>query len=147
MKGLRIRNRLSELIAPISQLVTDYFWVLDNVMFVHQSAGGSLFDERKYSESILQESQPLVLIDKDSLLEFAEFIQGDWDSIYGLRGPVDLAGFAGLGCGTLPGAVEIYFSCVDAAYWEVFARDEELLRLMKWRFPDAEECSLGEKQY
>jgi hypothetical protein len=37
------------------------------------------------------------------------------------------------------------FSCTDAAYWEVYAKDEATLCLVKEVFPDAEECSLGEK--
>jgi hypothetical protein len=61
--------------------------------------------------------------------------------------PIDLATFKGFGDGNLPEDVEVYFSCTDAAYWEVYAKDEATLCLVKEVFPDAEECSLGEKRY
>ena len=147
MKGLRIRTRLYELMAPISQRISGYYWVLEGVTFVHRGASGRLFDERSYGASILQQSQSLVLLDRGSLPGLAEFIPGDWDSMYGLRERVELAAFRGYSSGAEPESVEVYFSCVDAAFWEVFARDEDLLLLLKRAFPEAEECLLSERQY
>jgi hypothetical protein len=146
MKGLRIRDKFSALLAPIAQHVSEYFWALDAVTFAHQGAGGRLFDERKYNDAILQWGRPLVLMDKHSLLDFAEFIQGDWDAIYGLSEPVELAALRDCSYDSLPEAIEVFFPCTDTAYWEVYARDEELLRLMKRAYPEAGECSLEEKR-
>jgi hypothetical protein len=41
-----------------------------------------------------------VLIDRNTLPELAEFIQGDWDSIYGLGEQIELAAFRGYSPGT-----------------------------------------------
>lgn len=147
MHGLRVRTSFANLIAPIARLVQRYYWVLEDVMFVHQSAAGRIFDEIEYDEATLQERNQLRLMDKKFLSKAAEFVQGDWDSIYGLTEPIDLATFKGFGEGNLPEDVEVYFSCTDAAYWELYAKDEATLCLVKEAFPDAEECLLSEKQY
>jgi hypothetical protein len=148
MHGLRVRCSFADLITPIAHLVAErYYWVLENVLFVHQSAAGRIFDEIEYDEATLQESNQLRLMDKKFFPKAAEFVQGDWDSIYGLMEPIDLATFKGFGEGNLPEDVEIYFSCTDAAYWEVYAKDEATLCLVNEVFPAAEECSLGEKRY
>ena len=147
MKGLRIRTRFYELMAVISHRVSGYYWVLEDVTFVHHGASGRLFDERRYRESVLQQSQSLVLLDSESLTGLAEFILGDWDSIYGLRERVELAAFSGYSSGVAPETVEVYLSCTDAAFWEVFARSEDLLLVLKRAFPEAEECLLSDRQY
>lgn len=147
MKGLRIRTRFDELMAHISHRVSGYYWVLEGVTFVHRGASGRLFDERRYRGSVLQQTPSLVLLDRGSLPVLAEFILGDWDEIYGLRERVELAAFRGYSSGAIPEGVEVYLSCTDAAFWEVFARDEDLLLRLKRAFPEAEECVLSERQY
>lgn len=148
MRGLRVRDKnFALLVAPIAHLLVEYYWVLDDVTFARESAAGRLFDEDRYGRAVLQEAGGFKLVGKDFLSEFAEFLLGDWDSIYGLKRRVDVAGFAGFSNGTLPDVVGVFFSCVDAAYWEAYAEDEEILRLVARAFPDAEPCSLSAKLY
>jgi hypothetical protein len=65
MQGLRVRSSFADLITPIAHLVAErYYWVLENVLFVHQSAAGRMFDEIEYDEATLQQSNQLRLMDK-----------------------------------------------------------------------------------
>jgi hypothetical protein len=47
----------------------------------------------------------------------------------------------------VPPQCEIFICCIDAAYWEVYARDETLLERLKERFPEALPRDLADKAY
>ncbi len=166
MRGLRIKGKnrsgtegrdhssinydFDELFAPISHLFLNYYWILDDVNFNYKASLDEYFcDDNNYDKLFLAEKEFHVRLSaKGFLNSYSKYIQGDWDDIIGIN---NLDYFSKYGsCGKwvfVEQYADIYFSCIDAAYWEIYLRDFELLENIKAIFPCSVECELKDKQY
>jgi hypothetical protein len=119
--------------------------------------GKALTDEqfeevhKEYEHFLLEELERvgnsirhLKLFDCGFLPRFRDYLSGDWTSFYLLSTRIPLA-FIQPWSNQVPPECEIFISCVDAAYWEVYARDTSLLTRIKEYFPDTEGCKLQDK--
>jgi hypothetical protein len=86
----------------------------------------------------------LKLFDRGFLLRFRNYLWGDWTDFYLLSTRIPLSAIQPWG-NQVPPECQIFISCVDAAYWEVFARDTSLLARIKEHFPDAVPFELENK--
>jgi len=159
-----IDYHFDELISPISHLITDYHWLLNQVIFNHVAYDGDTFDdyENKYDKIIIQteETFHIELTAKGFLNKYAKFIQGDWDAIYGLRNPINIKDLIkykrilwwnrkilNIDKTFIENNSEIYFSCVDAAYWEIYSKNEEILNIFAEKFPNHQRINLNNNKY
>lgn len=166
MNGLRIRSskpwrdddaawsleyRFDDLFRSIEPLRDDLFWVLDTDFLHSKGPSAEVFDEvadRDLLELVLfhDESNDWNLVARPPFLRrFSPFFPNDWLDIAGTVGCPSGPGVPALSKAWVEAEAEIYFSCIDGAYWEVYARDEEILKRVARAFPQAESCLLSAK--
>lgn len=151
-----IREIVDCLAAEISEL---YCAVHQDFLIYHSSDGKVLSDaegERLDGECerfLIEEQErngaeirELKLFGPGFLLRFRNYLSGDWNRFYLLSEKVPL-GEIQLGNNQVLPQCEIFICCVDAAYWEVCARDAALLERLKKRFPEAVPSDLADKTY
>jgi hypothetical protein len=99
--------------------------------------------DEQYSRFLLEELEnngrirlDLKLFDRGFLLAFRNFPMGDWTRFYLLEQRIPLIGIEPWK-NELPPACTLLIACVDALYWEVYARDPTLLSQLRKRFPSA----------
>lgn len=152
-----------EVMTPIQEIVADYHWILDGTgTFHHRSpTSGRIFTDfdDHYEQLIIQETDFFRLTKRGYLTEYAEFVLGDWDTIYGVEHPVDLTSFetrelpflssrsAHIPDEFIHAQVRVIFDCVDAAFWAVFSQNRELLRRIEKKFPSSEAITWEEKYW
>lgn len=157
MKGLIVKGapyEFEDLIAPVADLLSEYYWLIEAVYFRRTAPDGTTFDdyENRYEELILQTGSryDLSLTKRGFIVEYAKLIQGDWDHICGLNEPMDISGLSidlGYDKDFIERHAEVYFRCIDAAFWIAYAKDARLLQRIKERFPLSEDCSLADEHY
>ncbi len=100
-----------------------------------------LIEEQERNGAELRE---LKLFGPGFLLRFRDYLYGDWNRFYLLSETVPL-GEIQLWSNHVPPQCEIFICCIDAAYWEVYARDAAVLERLKERFPEAVPRDLADK--
>jgi hypothetical protein len=169
IKGLRIRGKgypkkshyridynFPELISPVSDLIANYYWIIEDPIFIQELPNGDKFDDlqEKYSEIVLQDfpadSPPhFMLCIRGFLNKYGKFILPDNQRIFGLREKIDLSDALNsvklnVKKSFISQNVEVFFSCNDAAYWEVYSIHSEILQRVKDKFPSSEEITLND---
>jgi hypothetical protein len=86
----------------------------------------------------------LKLFERGFLPRFRDYLYGDWTDLYLLPTAIPLAAVQPWS-NDVPPACQIFISCVDGAYWEIYARDTLPLARIRKQFPDAEPCKLENK--
>ncbi|MBN1903958.1 MAG: hypothetical protein JW927_02570 [Deltaproteobacteria bacterium] len=137
----RIDYGFHELIEPVRDGIKDYYWILDNQDFKYFSDY-----ENKYDELIIEESQLTRLTRKGFIPDYAKYIIQEWGQIYGIKDKLSIATI-NLNKDFIKKTVDIYFSCIDGAYWEVYARNAEIIEKIRKEFPFSKSIALGEKKY
>jgi len=99
-----------------------------------------------YSKLLLEKSQErdLRLFSPGFLLRFRDHIYGDWTDICLLTSRIPLSEISP-DRSEVPHECEVFISCIDAAYWEVFARHKSILDRIGEEFPKAVPCKLQNK--
>jgi hypothetical protein len=125
-----------EIIYPIAHLITGLYWILDNVIVWHTASDGSTFDDfqYRYDELIISERNHLRITEPDFILRYAKFIRGDWDNLIGLRSLQDANDAFTVMQEFIESKAVVYFRCIDAVYWEVYAPDPKLLLTLQQSF-------------
>ena len=144
-----IRNVVDALEPELSQL---YCVVHGDFLEYSSLNGKALSDEEdnklddEYSRHLLAEhdSQELKLFDRGVLLRFRNYLCGDWTSFCLLSAKVALQTIEPW-TNKIPAECEIFISCVDEGYWEVYARDDSLLLRLTERFSNCSPCNLEDK--
>jgi hypothetical protein len=90
------------------------------------------------------EVRDLKLFERGFLEKFRDYLYGDWTRLYLLTAKIPLSTIQ-LWNSKLPTECEILICCIDAAYWEVFARSPALLVRLKGTFAEAVPCLLEDK--
>lgn len=83
----KIDYSFEELLEPIKADLGNYYWILQDVSFKHQTADSTLFDEEKYQSMILKDyrdERDLILYQPQVINHFAKFIVNDWTNIYAI---------------------------------------------------------------
>jgi hypothetical protein len=86
----------------------------------------------------------LTLFAPGFLERFRDYLYGDWTNFYLFATEVPLT-IVEPWTNSLPTECEIFLSCVDAAYWEVFASDPSFLARIEDRYPNAMPCKLSDR--
>ena len=89
--------------------------------------------------------QDLKLFERGFLTKFRDYLYGDWTDFYLLAKRIPLT-LLQPWSSQLPPECQILISCIDQAYWEVYARDTSVLARIKEQFPRAEPCRLENKR-
>lgn len=154
MQGIRFKEKLQleEIITPISDLINGFYWILNSVEFKNQASDGTYFIdwEKNYDKLVVEQldSQFIRLVVPGFFPKYAKYVIGDWDMIVGVKDRISLKGLIkGIQNNWIEENGEIYLSCVDAAYWEIYGKNQELLMKIKKEFPNSIECFLDEKKY
>jgi hypothetical protein len=126
-----------EIVNPIAHLITGLYWILDGLSLLHTASDGSTFDDNiqnRFDELIISERNHLIITEQDFILRYAKFILGDWDDLVGLRSLQDVNDTFTLTQEFIESKAVVYFRCIDAAYWEVYASDPKLLLTLQQSF-------------
>jgi len=144
----RIDYRFEELVFPITDLISDLYWVLADVVFNHVAVDGRTLDIRELDRDTLFIREPgdLRSANRGFLPKYAGFISGDWDDIYGLHQQIDFSESNLINRRFIEENVVVFFSCIDGAFWEVYSQDPDVLKCLQRKFPFNETCSLAEKK-
>ncbi|MEZ0263278.1 MAG: hypothetical protein ACAI43_01015 [Phycisphaerae bacterium] len=136
-------HRLARIIGPVGGRLRDYWWAVEGVTW--KVPIGWLFADApprpgsrrwKYEQSLVTRDGVTVAARPGFLPEFADVVSVDWSALYGVAAdptgdPHLLADLDGLGWfappAAFPPAVGVAIRSVDCAYWELFARDAELV--------------------
>jgi hypothetical protein len=134
-----------ELIKPIKGNIANLYWLLsNNVIFNHISVkSGKIFTEydNNYDELIIGESRYYKLACKDFIVKYAEFISPDYDEIFGFE-EYPVIPKNEITTEVIEKKVKIYFRCTDAAFWEIFSNNTEIIEGIKMEFPKSWKCTL-----
>jgi len=133
-----------EIVNPIAHLITGLYWILEDVIVWHTASDGSTFDDfqYRYDELIIFERNHLKIAESDFILRYAKFIDRDWDNLVGLRSLQDANDTLRLTREFIESKAVVYFKCIDAVYWEVYAPDPKLLLILQESFDFWEPCNL-----
>lgn len=102
--------------------------------------------DRRYGGFFVEEGEQRLKFYKPGFLAaFGDSLYGDWTRFYLLSSPVPLSLFSPW-LAAVPEQCTVLICCVDAAYWEVFARDVTLLAKLKSHFPSAVSWKLEDKK-
>ncbi|MCM8814019.1 MAG: hypothetical protein NC924_08840 [Candidatus Omnitrophica bacterium] len=165
MQGLHIYNRnlfrgrcenridyhFRDLCEPTEAALSPLYWVmLDEPVLPVSPFDGQSLERERYEGYMLQKHGRLRLFRRGFLPAFAKFIQGGWVQLYGFAALRELDDIEAqmiffenrLSPGFVASSAQVYFSCYKGAYWEVFAQDEQVLRLIADRFPNHVEIVL-----
>ena len=137
----RIDYGFEELIAPIQGFIDNFYWILGNQDFTY-------FEDlsNKYDEIIIEESKNLLRLTKRGFVtEYAKHVIPDWGRIYGIKERIVLSAIK-INDEFVEKNVEIYFSCVDGAYWEIYAKNRDIIKMLCERFPFSEPITLADKK-
>jgi hypothetical protein len=143
-----IRSIVDVLAPELSQL----YCVTHQDFLIYSTGDKALGDEEckrldeQYRHFLLEEPGrgDLKLFDRGFLPRFRDCLYGDWTDFYLLSTRIPVISIQPWD-NNVPPNCQILISCVDAAYWEVYARDTSLLARIKEQFPDAEPCKLENK--
>ena len=128
MYGLRLPDKieLGQIVQMIKGHISDYYWVFENEVMVKQTDDQDRID--KFFQRMRDPQQTRGLISDN-----ADLIKGDWDNFCGAP-TIPPKGIA-FSKQLVEDWAQIYFSCIDAAFWEVYAKDKGLLEKIKSGFP------------
>ena len=155
---LRTKYGIRELVDCLVPQISELYCVAhgDFLMYV-SSEGRTLSDEecrrldQEYERFLITRQdrkgtgiRDLTLFAPGFLERFRDYLYGDWTNFYLFATQVALA-VVEPSTNTVPAECEIFLSCVDAAYWEVFANDQSFLARIQDRYPNAVSCKLSDK--
>jgi hypothetical protein len=152
----------AELFAPIQRDAHDLCWALRGSVVFVAAAKGVVSPDDEVLDAMFEVSpgvpppphdyQPVWergWLKPGYLDELAPLVTGDWTDIIGTSFPP-----AHARSDVYPGDKEwlernarIYFACVDAAFWEIYAQDTGILRKLAALFPRSEPRMLRDKDY
>lgn len=151
MQGIRINNKCSidpkkitmdyefrSIIEPITNDISNLYWVLNSrVTFNYIASDGTEFKDyqNQYDNLILDEKDGFRLTQTDFIPRYAKFIVGDWDDIYGIKQIADFQEIQEIDEKNIMEKTHIMFRCIDAAFWEIYARDRMIIDKISKCFP------------
>ena len=130
-----------ELIEPVRDQICAYYWILENQNFEYFSDY-----ENKYDKLIIEESRLTRLTRKGFIPDYAKYIIPDWGQIYGIKDRLSIVTI-NLDKNFIEKAVDLYFSCIDGAYWEVYSRNVEIIEKIRKEFPLSKSITLADKKH
>ena len=151
-----------DLLQPIEAPLRDLCWALQGTqVFVAEADGVALPDEDALeamfdlAPGLPAPREPEVALWdvawlKPGCLErLAPLIVGDWTDIVGVLHPPawSRASVRPDDNSWLEQNASVYFACIDAAFWEVYAQDERILERLALAFPASEGRVLKDKDY
>lgn len=128
----RVDYEFQDIIEPIADILGHYYWMLEDVTFCLRD-GVNFLDSAERQNLILDSNDEFTLGDKCFINLCAKYIDSDWCNIYGCS---DYSMVENLNCFRqkayqTPSKLEVYFTNIDAAYWEVYSRNKQILDKIK----------------
>jgi hypothetical protein len=151
--GSTIPYDFSELVEPVAdQIDALWFAATGSVVFSTGFRDGFPDDATfaaLFDDSEVENDSPIwerAWLKPGGLKALAPLVQGDWTDIVGVQESCKPA-IADVKTDTrwLEAHAEVYFSCVDAAFWAVFSSHPEILSLLRHRFPQSGDISLDDR--
>jgi hypothetical protein len=141
----RIDYQFRALVSPISELIKDMYWILEDAIFESQE------NDSEFNSYVIQtfpnDSDRIILCEKGFLYNFSKFLIPDNTDIYGFTKRVNLwealDRWGNIKQEFILSEVDVYFSCIDAAYWEVYSRYDNILKKIEDKFPYVEKVTRG----
>lgn len=134
---------------PFRAVVSPLYWVVNGVTYDGPAFADAVADDddndtfyRDRDGFLMAELGDIRLMRPGFLAWAAPYVGGDWDEILGVARPPASLDTGVLDRDRIDSEGEIYFSCVDAAFWSVFARDATLLDRLVERFPESYRVAL-----
>jgi hypothetical protein len=176
MKGLKIaggRKRRTphdcalgysfrDLVEPIQASLSEFCWALQGTQVFVAEASGETLPHDDVLDAMF-ELQPGVPAPQDvdtavweaawlkpgCLEKLAALVVGDWTDIVGVSYPPHWSRAAVRPDDNvwLAKNASVYFACIDAAFWEVYAQDQGILETLMAVFPESEPRALKDKDY
>ncbi|MBI3037827.1 hypothetical protein HYY75_02075 [bacterium] len=154
-KGVRLRNyqiRDLRLILLLKEEIADLFWILQSPadmfdLFVvdETKLGDPNYEEKNaawgelYENSIIEEKPNYFLMRKGFLEDFGKYIITDWNQLAGVKHPEVFKKLVEFNKEFVKENCDIFLSCVDGAYWDVFVRNPAAKKKLADFFVDSEE--------
>ena len=136
-----------DILQIIEELVSDLYWAHTGIIY---SFPENLTQEEYHNiknsleEHLLHEdkSKSMQYMHRGFVENFGEYIFSDWIELAGYDDIQKLKTFD-------PGSPEaidenavVFFRCVDAAYWVIYAKNEEIIKIIQDKFKFTESVSL-----
>jgi hypothetical protein len=120
-------RRFEVFFQPILPKLAAFHWFCEPVFPFDRGEGSEDETFAQIDDSALWPIPPGTLLPR-----FAHFVTNDWADLYGFLQPPDEEVRARLGRGVLDprrlsAVVDVCFFNVDGAYWEIYARDDQML--------------------
>ena len=142
-RGRRVKCVFQELVHPIRDIVSELHWIIADVAFRYPTGSVEALElEQAFAAFLAAESGSLLLMRPGFIERFAPFIVGDWDQIVGVKSALDFGDVVTLDKNRIEMVGQVYFACIDAAFWEVYSPDEEILARLLTHFPSSIRKSL-----
>jgi len=131
----------------IEELISDLYWAHTGIIY---SFPENLTQEEyheiknRLEEYMLHEdkSKQVQYMHGGFIENFGEYIFSDWVELAGYEDIQKLKTFDPGNSEALNENSVVYFKCVDAAYWEVYAKNEEIIKILETKFKFTESIDL-----
>ncbi len=143
----------SQLVEPVADQINALWWAARGTVVFSAALRDGFPDDATlaalFDDSEVEKGSPIwerAWLRPGGLKALAPFIQGDWTDIVGVQESFKPA-MADVKTDTrwLEAHAEVYFACVDAAFWAVFSSHPEILSLLRNRFPQSGDISLDDR--
>lgn len=143
----RLDFGFADILQIIEELISDLYWAHTGIIY---SFPESLTQEQYYEiknyleEYILHEdkSKQVQFMHRGFIENFGQYIFSDWIELAGYDDIQKLKTFDP----TSPQAIDenavVFFRCVDAAYWVVYAKNEEIINILESSFKFVESVNM-----
>jgi len=136
-----------DILQNIEELISDLYWAHTGIIYSFPES----FTQEQYHEikNYLEEytlhedkSKQVQYMHKGFIENFGEYIFSDWVELAGYEDIEKLKTFDPGSPEALNENAVVYFKCVDAAYWEVYAKNEEIIKILEANFKFTESINL-----
>jgi len=136
-----------DILENVEEFMSDLYWAHTGIIYSFpQSLTQEQYHEIKNNleEYILHDdkSKSIQYMHRGFIENFGEYIFSDWLELAGYDDIQKLKTFDPGNLVSLDENSVIYFKCVDAASWEVYTENEEILKTLEAKFKFAENINL-----
>lgn len=128
-----------DILQNIEELISDLYWAHTGIIYSFpENLTQEQYHEIKNSleEYMLHEdkSKQIQYMHGGFIENFGEYIFSDWVELAGYEDIQKLKTFDPASPEALNENAVVYFKCVDAACWEVYAKNEEIIKIIQGKF-------------
>ena len=134
----------ADLMSPVVSQLRKCYWLASRDIILGRSTDGELMTEKDLSSLIIRRSQHWLLTRPELGWKYSRFVNNDWCEIIGLRASLNEIGEIEPDRRFIEEWTEIYFKCIDGAYWVAISPRGELISLIKKKLSSSVDVTLAD---